>query len=192
LKNGKDNNFLNPETGNHYFLDFIDSTAEVSKYNIKGIGRRSDVVNDDEINCLFEPEIPDLIFLNIDNPAANLSDNTGMPKGTAGLSDAIEECILNNQPYTQVRKNIYDNLIIGGQKNSAYEKIKYELYYHTNYQRVVSITALPIFYLEPNSRVALADASTNTYGDFMIQSISITLGPGANMSLSLNEIQDRI
>lgn len=103
-----------------------------------------------------------------------------------------QECLDNLQPYTQVKDDVYSNLIIGGYANAAYDAIKYELFCHTNYQKVVSITALPVFYLEPNSRVELSDNSTNTYGDFMVQNITLTLGPGANLSATLNQVNERL
>ena len=217
--------FYGAETGNHdeyltltegnYFLDFIDTDSELGKYSIAAIGRRSDVVQEDKINCLFEPEIPNVIFLNVDSPTDNASENTtinddvdiddkykevvGSDGDTTGITKeekmlAIQraECIKNAHPYTQVREDIYSNLAIGGYKNSAYERIRYELFAHTNYQKTVSITALPVFYLEPNTRVSLSDKTTNTYGDFMVQNLNITLGPGANMSVTLNEVRERL
>lgn len=202
-------------TGN-YYLDFIDSSsALLGEYSIKNIGRRSDVVVDDDINCLFQPEIPDIIFLNKDDPTVNWTENTtgiltydevkDLYEKTFNVevSEDIEyadmilalqrqECIDNLQPYTQVDELVYSNLYIGGYANGAYDAIKYELFCHTNYQKTVSITALPVFYLEPNSRVELNDASTNTFGDFMVQNISLTLGPGANMAVTLNQVNERL
>ena len=85
----------------------------------------------------------------------------------------------------------YEVISTGGTKNGAFDQIKYELYLHTNYQKTLSITALPAFYLEPNSRVNINDKSTNTYGDYMITSITIPLGPGNLMSVSCSEIFER-
>ena len=209
-------------TGN-YYLDFIDSTsALLGEYSVKNIGRRTDAVIDEEINCLFQPEIPDIIFLNMDDPSVNWTENTtgnltkkeietlygvqyrdenGNPIDESGnlisyedmlLAIQRQECVDNLQPYTQVHEDIYSNLVIGGYANSAYDAIKYELFCHTNYQKVVSLTSLPVFYLEPNSRVELSDTSTNTFGDFMVQNISLTLGPGANMATTLNQINERL
>lgn len=205
-------------TEGNYFLDFIDTDAELGKYSISAIGRRSDVVQEDNINCLFEPEIPNVVFLNVDSVEDNASENTTInddndineqyrillgvnsmnydpdayTKEEKLLAIQKAECIKNAHPYTQVREDIYSNLAVGGYKNSAYERIRYELFAHTNYQKTVSITSLPIFYLEPNVRVSLSDKTTNTYGDFMVQSINITLGPGANMSVTLNEVRERL
>ena len=205
-------------TGN-YYLDFIDSSSAIlGEYSIKNIGRRTDAVIDDEVNCLFQPEIPDIVFLNMDDPSVNWTENTtgnlsydeikeiyddiknnidSDNKNNPSKEDMLlaiqrDECEDNLQPYTQVHEDIYSNLVIGGYANSAYDAIKYELFCHTNYQKAVSLTAIPVFYLEPNSRVELSDESTNTFGDFMVQNISLTLGPGANMSVTLNQVNERL
>ena len=179
-----------------FYFDMIDaSSSSLGEYSVSSIGRRTDVVHDDDVNCLFTPEIPNVIFLNADNPNDNWSENTMIKNTTdpsAKLALQREECIANNQPYTQVSQEIYSNLITGGYSNGAFESLKYELFCHTRYQKVVSITSLPVFFLEPNSRVELNDRSTNTYGDFMVQSVNLTLGPGANMSVSLNEVAERL
>lgn len=108
------------------------------------------------------------------------------------LNEQRQECINNGQPYIQVPNEIYDNLIIGGYLNDAYSALRYELFSHTSYQKVASITALPVFHLEPNSRVSLSDPTTNTYGDYIVQNINLTLGPGANLSATLNEALERL
>ena len=185
-------------TGNFYF-DIIDAnSSSLGIYSIKNIGRRADIINNDEINCLFTPEIPNVVFLNGDDPSYNWSDNTTITEirnatdTTEMLHLQQEECLNNNQPWIQVPNNIYSNLIIGGYLNGAYEAIRYELFLHTTYQKTVSITALPAFYLEPNSRVKVSNASTNTFGDYIIQNINFSLGPGANMSVTMNEALERL
>ena len=185
-------------TGNFYF-DIIDAnSSSLGIYSIKNIGHRADIINNDEINCLFTPEIPNVVFLNGDDPSYNWSDNTTITEirnatdTTEMLRLQQEECLNNNQPWIQVPNNIYSNLIIGGYLNGAYEAIRYELFLHTTYQKTVSITALPAFYLEPNSRVKVSNASTNTFGDYIIQNINFSLGPGANMSVTMNEALERL
>ena len=156
-----------------FYLDFIDpSISTLGEYAISNIGRRTDVVNNDEINCLFEPEIPNIVFINNDD------DNK---------DKLIEECQFSGEPFTKVRGEIYWGFATGGYNNAAFDQLKYEMYVHTNYQKTLSITALPVFYLEPNSRVEINDKTTNTYGAFMIQNISIPLGSGSVMSASCNE-----
>ena len=186
-------------TNGNFFFDMIDaSSSSLGEFSVKNIGRRLDVVDDENINCLFEPEIPDVVFLNMDNPDANWSENTTVTelRSAKDVTNKLEkqrlECINNNQPFIQVSDEIYNNLTTGKYLSDAYEQIKYELFAHLKYQKVVSITALPAYYLEPNNRVTLKDYSTNIYGDYMIQNINLTLGPGANMAVTLNEVSERL
>lgn len=169
-------------TDGNYFLDFIDSSGPLGKWSVSNIGRRSDVVIDEEINCLFEPEIPNIVFLDLD-----LQDTD--PEEFQKLRD---ECIDQGQPYAQTRGEIFQAFFTGGYSNGAYARICAELYSHTTYQKTISITAIPNYYLAPNSRVRISDNSTQTFGSFMIQNISIPLDVGSVMSVTLNEcIQQR-
>ena len=165
-------------TDGNYFLDFIDSsTSDLGQFSVSAIGRRTDAVSSDTVNCLFAPEIPNIVFINADE------DDKGRTKQ--------QECEDNGMPYTQVRGEVFYNLATGGYKNGAFDQVKYELYLHTTYQNAVSITALPVFYLEPNSRIELNDTSTNTYGDYNLNTLSIPLGPGNAMTVSCNQSIER-
>ena len=186
-------------TCGNYFFDMIDaSSSTLGMYSVQNIGRRMDVYNNTDVNCLFQPLIPDVVFLNKDNPTMNWSENTTITelRTMDDIKDLLAaqkaECNENNQPWVQVSNEIYSNFTTGGYLNGAYDAIKYELFLHTKFQKVVSITALPSFYLEPNSRVEVSERTTNTYGDFMVQTINLTLGPGANMSVTLNEVSERL
>jgi hypothetical protein len=48
-------------------------------------------------------------------------------------------------------------LLNGGALRSAYDEIKKELYQYTNYNEQISLTTLPIYYLEPNVRITVRD-----------------------------------
>jgi hypothetical protein len=47
------------------------NTSSLGQFSVQNIGRRINVTTDDEVNCLFTPEIPNLVFLNMDNPKMN-------------------------------------------------------------------------------------------------------------------------
>lgn len=164
-------------TDGNYYLDFIDPySSGLGQFSIANIGRRTLAIQNDDVNCIFQPEIPDVVFINAD------SDNS---------DDERNECTIKGQSWAQVRANIYNALATGGYKNGAFDQIKYQLYLHTNYQNTISLAAIPVFYLEPNSRISLNDASTNVQGDFMAQSITIPLGAGNSMSITANRCLER-
>ena len=173
-----------------YFLDFIDSaSSKFGEWGVNNIGRRSDVVSNDKINCLFEAEIPNVNIINATHLSAPINEKS--LEQEMSREDLIKESRDNDEPFSQVDDEIFDHLATGGYQNGAYEQIKYELYLHTTYQKSISLSAIPVFYLEPNSRIKITDETTNTYGDFILQSISLTLGPGANMSISASEATER-
>ena len=161
----------------NYYLDFIDPyTSGLGEFSIANIGRRTLAIQNDDVNCIFQPEVPDIVFLNTDDDDIDIQR---------------DECDRKGQPYSQVKSNIYQALATGGFKNGAFDQIKYQLYLHTNYQKTLSLSALPVLYLEPNNRVEINDATTNAQGDFMAQSISIPLGAGNSMSVTLNQCLER-
>lgn len=173
-----------------YYLDFIDANSStLGEFSVSNIGRRLDVINNEDVNCLFTPEIPDVIIANAHNIYTSV--NHSSLEAARSLSDLRELSHTTGYKFFQATDDLYDYMVTGGYAHGAFEDISYELYLHTRYQKTVSFTALPVFYLEPNSRITIHDRVTNTYGDFVIQSISISLGPGPNMSISVNETLER-
>ena len=152
-----------------FYLDFIDTNASIGDFNIKNIGRRSKVLVDDKINCLFEPEIPNIIILE---------------SGNDDLSSLKQECENRGEEWIQVNPDIYDNMVMGGQFNSALYAIKDLLYQYTNYNESITIQAIPVFHLEPNIRIGVVDNESGINGDYMINNISLPLEPGGEMSIS--------
>ena len=201
-------------TKGNYYLDFLDSIdTTFGEWSVDNIGRRSDVVVNNEINCLFQPEIPNVNLINTNPMGLEVeiydvsneipdslrylewikTDSGGslVRKGQPKIMYLRAESMYENEPFSQVDSSIYNNLLTGGYANGAFDQIKYELFLHTRYQKSISMTSIPVFYLEPNSRVTVADKTTNTFGDFVINNISLTLGPGANMSVSMIETIER-
>lgn len=173
---------LNYENGNYYyFFDMIDSSSsEWGEYSVNNIGRRTNVTISDSVNCIFAPKIPDFAFVNV-------SGLTWQKRREilAELADVAEDIIQITDAYNE-------NFSTGGYRQSAYSQIRYDLQQHTSYQNTVSITAIPCFYLEPNVRVKLNDHSTGSFGDYVIKSISIPLGLGGSMSVSMSKAMERI
>lgn len=164
-------------TDGNYYLDFIDSAGSLGKYSVSNIGRRTNVVVNEDVNCLFEPEVPNIVFLNLD-----LNDSD--PDKLAELRD---ECQNSGQPWAQTSGEIFKAFTTGGYHNGAYDYICSELYTHTTYQTTISMTAIPNYWIEPNSRIRIADNATKTFGNYMIQNISLPLDVGSVMSITANE-----
>ena len=160
-----------------YFLDFIDSGAEISKFSISNIGRRSQIITDSKVNCVFEPDIPDFILIE---------------KGKEDTDIKRKECETKGQNYVQMDSSIFNLLTTGGSKNSAYNYVRELLYQYTSYNESISIQSVPIYYLEPNTRITVQDKESNIFGDYMISNISIPLDINSTMSISATRALERI
>ena len=88
IANGKYWKGINP-TDMDFFLDFIGEDSEISKFSISNIGRRQKVINDDKVNCLFEPTITDIVILEKDNDSHE-------------MAELRKECLAKGQRWTQL------------------------------------------------------------------------------------------
>lgn len=161
----------------NYWLDFIDSAASISNISISNIGRRTKVLNDDKINCLFETDIPDFVLIE---------------KDTKDTGTLRKECIVKGQDFIQVDKAVYGSLAIGGYLNSAFYAIRDLLYQYTSFNETISINCLPIYYLEPNTRIYVSDKRSGINGEYVISSMSLPLDTTGTMTISANKVLDKI
>lgn len=166
-----------------YFLDFIDTADGLSQYSIQNIGRRTKVIVDDSINCMFEPEVNDVVFI-----------TTKGYKNAEGkdYQEQLDECINKQQNYCAVPPEVYDALVVGGYYNGADIMIKDLLYQYTNFNESISLTCMPIYYLEPNSRITVLSKEAGISDDFIIQNMSLPLDNSGTMSISANRAKTRI
>lgn len=160
-----------------YWLDFIDSETAVGQFNISNIGRRSLTENKDDYNCVFEAEIPDIVIIKA---------------GTDTTDEEREECERRNQNYSQVSPSIFDALVIGGLHNSCFNEIKNLLWEYTNYNASISLTCIPVYHLEPNTRITINSNDADIHGDFMISTFSIPLAMNGTMNISATQVQEKL
>ena len=160
-----------------YFLDFITPLSSLGGISIDSIGRRSKVLNDKGINCLFEPDIPDYILIN-----SNQTDT----------ESNREFCIKKGYNYIQVNDTIAQGVSKGGHYNSAFVAIQDLLYQYTNYNESISINCLPVYYLEPNTRIYVQDTKSDIDGDYIIKSLSLPLDINGTMTITACKAMNKI
>ena len=160
-----------------FYLDMIDSTAKVSEFNVNAIGRRTLVENNNEVNCIFEPNIPDFVIIE---------------NGQSDTQEKRDECLNKHQKFIQVDSSIYKFLSIGGMKNGAFYEIKDLLYSHTGYNENINISVLPIYNLEPNTRITVNNEESGIRGDFMVNTISLPLDINGTMTISATRAVEKL
>ena len=168
---------LNAPSEIDFYLDMIDSTAAISELSVASIGRRTKVVNDEKINCIFEADIPNYVIIE---------------SGQVDTDSLKKECIEKGQDWILVETSIYDRLAMGGSANSAFKMVQDLLYQHTSYNESITVQVLPIFFLEPNIRIGVRDSKSGIYGEYMIKTISLSFDITGKMSLSCTRALDKI
>ena len=159
-----------------FFLDFIDSST-MEPFSIKNIGKRTKVISDDKINCMFEKTVPNYIILNIADPE---------------YKQKLEEANSRGENILNVSSAIYSQLSIGGTQNSAFEQIKNLLFEYTNYNESIQIQCLPIYHLEPNTLIEVNDIESDIHGEYFIKSISLPLNATGTMNINAVRAIDKL
>lgn len=177
----KEQAIKNPSTIDFY-LDFIDSTEKISKFSVNNIGRRIAVINEDKnANCVFESWIPDIVLL-----------KTVTPGQTGEMSELKEQCRKRGQDFYQVPDYIYDGLMEGGYMNSCYQSIRQTLHEYTNYNQNISLQTLPIYFLQPNTGIYVKDEETGIEGNYLIKSLSYSIGNDNTLNINASKILEKI
>ena len=160
-----------------YYLDLIDVQSKISEFNIPSISVRSKVWSDDAVNCIFEKTIPDVVLIE------------------AGRGQITQEerdyCEKQGDSYYQVPSSIYNALAGGGYQNSAFNAIRDILYQYTNYNESITLTTLPIYYLEPNTRITVEDEKSSIHGDYIIKTISRPFDCNGTMQITATKALER-
>lgn len=162
--------YSSPETLNFWF-DFMDSSGSLQQFSVKNIGLRTKSVNDSSIKSIYFRETPSVIFVD----SISLDDPT----------------LMGSYKYIQVPK--IDSLFVqSGQGKSAKTSLDELLYRHTYCAESVTITTIPIYHLQPNTRIYLHDEKTHIDGDYIISRISCQLSYNGTMSITATKAVESI
>lgn len=163
-----------PETLNFWF-DFMNTDGEMGKYSVKAIGSRSKAVNNDKITAIYFQETPSVMFMTNEQyeKREEFNDMTGYT-------------FIQLQPFMENYFNI------SGQGRSAKDELDSLLYQHTNFSEQTTLTAIPIYHLQPNSRILVRDDNTGLNGEYIVNKITIPLQYNGTTSITASKAVERI
>ena len=81
---------------------------------------------------------------------------------------------------------------ISSQGKSAWDELQTQLYQYTNFAESITLTAVPIYYLEPNNRILVKDDNTGINGEYIITKITIPLAYNGTTSITATKAIERI
>ena len=163
-----------PELLNFWF-DFMDSDGEMNKYSVSVIGNRPKVVNDSNIKAIYFRETPTVIFINKNN-----EDKWKYTERKSGYT------------YIQIPESMLSLFNISSQGKSAQNMLEECMYNDTYCIETVSMNIIPIYYLQPNTRIYIRDDNSKIDGEYIVSRFTIPLTYNGTMSISATKIADRI
>ena len=147
-----------------FWFDFLDAQgAELEKMSVPAIGQRTKVVNDKNIKGIYYKETPNIIF-------------------TRSTDQDYE--IKSGYTYIKVNNNTETYFSISSKGKSAKERIDELLYEGSYAPESISISTIPVYYLEPNNYIFVRDDKSNIYGKYLIDKITIPLSYKKTMTIT--------
>lgn len=155
--------YLNP-SNLYFWFDFLDTEGELGKYSANKIGSRSKVINEPAIKSIYYKETPEVQFIILPTEAKELTKNNAYTK-------------------IQIQDNMIGLFYRSTQGNAAVSRANELISEYTATAEGVNLTCIPIYYLEPNTRIYI-----DGIGDCILDRISYNLSYNGTMSISGNKI----
>lgn len=159
-----------PESLNFWF-DFLDTYGELSEYSVSSIGDRPKAVNDNNVKAIYFRETPGVIFVE------NLKELNEKKSGYT---------------YAQLPKHLEYLFSISGQGKSAKDVLDGFLYTHSYCTESITLNAIPVYYLEPNTRIFVRDDKSGINGEYIVTRLNYPLAESGTMSINATKVVDRI
>lgn len=153
--------------------------SDILNYSVDVIGAKSFTYQKDNIKKMYNTDFPDCIIIDID-----------MAKSEQDSLKA--RCQEEGQTFSNVSHQIALSFATNTYGYSAEDTIRELLYQHTSYSEAISLTSVPIYYIDVNNRITVEDEISDIYGDYIINSISLPLGIQGTMNISASRAMERI
>lgn len=154
----------------NFWFDFLDTEGVLSQFNVKTNGARSKAINDNAVKSIYFRETPNVIFIKSDDSPD-----------------------LSQSGYKYIQVNDMENMFtISAQGKSAKDRLDELIYQHGYCIENATITTIPIYYLQPNTRIHISDQETNLDGDYIISKMTIPLAYNGTMSITATKAAENI
>ena len=205
-----------------FWFDFLDTDvdddekygSELDKFKVEKVGARSKSINDQAVKSIYFRETPDVIFQTAEDKIYKkiiIASEEEFNSGVYYIYDAATNKYQQSEAYDPnttyyifaypeglpgfryIQIPGYENMFsISGRGKSAKERLDELLYQHSYCIESATITAIPIYYLEPNIRVYLHDDDSGLDGDYIVSKISLPLAYNGTMQLTATKAAENI
>lgn len=155
----------------NFWIDFLDFDGELQRFSARAIGNRPKVINKDDIKAIYFRDTPMIIF-------------------TTPEKQETEER-KSGYRYFQA-SNLETMFALSTQGKSAKTAIEEMLYANSYCTQNVTISCVPIYYLDVNNRIQVSNTESGIEGEYIINKMTIPLTYNGTMSITANRATQRI
>lgn len=149
-----------------FWFDLLEPNGGLKNYSIEQIGDRTKAEKNSSATSIYLKETPDILFKIQDN---NSSNDAG----------SLDLTIIN------ISQEIADNVFsMSSQGKSVLQALDELVYKHALLAEGVNITCIPIYHIEPNTRIYLK----NMESDYIVSQMSIPLAYNGTMSITATKV----
>lgn len=168
--------YTDPASLTFWFELFGDADAEFSKYSVSAIGNRAKAVDDDNIHAIIYNDIPLLVYT------------------TQEKYNELKKLDLLQSGYSYVilPDNFEEYFTLTARNKSAQQTLDDLLYQYTYCSDQISLKTVPIYYLEPNTKIFCYDKNSAINGEYIIKKISLNLQYSGLMTITATKAPKRL
>lgn len=141
-------------------------------YGIQTIGDRAKSINENAIKAIYFREVPTVIFT---DDIQTQERKSGYVYMQLGVGVATHELF-----------------VISTQGKCAQDVLDEQLFKHSYCTEAISLTAVPVYHLEPNTRIYVRDDNSGIDGDYIVSRITLPLTYNGTMTISAIKAVERI
>ena len=157
-----------------FWFDFLDVPGgDLEKFSVPVIGDRPKAINDSDVKSIYYKETPTVVFVNSDKWEEEKDKTPGFT-------------------YVKLPSSMEGLFSISSQGKSATTVLDEFLYNNTYCTESISVTSIPIYYLEPNTRIFIDDENSKICGEYLVSRYSIPLSHNGTMNISATKAVERL
>ncbi len=158
-----------------FWFDFLDDDSEIGQYAVCKIGDRTKAANDNNVKSIYFREVPNIIFVGEDSSIQEEQEKKG-----------------SGYTYIQLQEYLENLFSMSTQGKSAMDVLNDWLYSYAYCAESVTLNTLPVYYLEPNTRITVRDDNSGINGEYIITRLSFPLDYNGTMSITATKAVERL
>ena len=172
MRSGWNQQVIDEPASLNFWFDFLspDDESDFARYSVPAIGDRAKSVNDSNVKAIYFREIPNTIFT---NDLAHAERKSGYT-------------------YMQYQPSMERLFNISSQGKCAMDVLEEWLNNYVYAIESVNMATVPVYHLQPNTRIKVMDMNSKINGDYIVSRISIPLTYNGTMSITATKVSDTV